>query len=446
MTAIGYDKLASLYPNHLDTVRDRYAAALAGSGFDRTVIFSGAERYLFLDDMPYPFKVNPYFKSWLPIVDNPHCFIVYEPEKRPLLVYWQPIDYWYKRAGAPSGYWTSHFDIEVIGNETDARGFLPRGGRTAWLGEFEGPVEGQVNPEALLSRIDFARAWKTEYEIECMRLANDVGVRGHLAAERAFRNGSSEYEIHIDYLRASGQTEGELPYSNIIALNENAAVLHYHAHDHTRLDPARRHSFLIDAGGSANGYASDITRTYSRERDEFAELIEAMDTMQQELVGEVQPGLDYPDLHLLAHQKIGGILERFGFVRDVDAEGTVAKGITSTFFPHGVGHYIGLQVHDVGAFLADESGKTIDKPAGHPFLRLTRKVEPTHVFTIEPGLYFIDSLLGELEKSESARYVNWQKVDTFRKFGGIRIEDDVVVRPEGHENLTRDAFARIGNG
>jgi len=442
MTATGPDKLASLYPAHLDTVRDRYGSALTASGFDAVVIFSGAQRYLFLDDMPYPFKVNPHFKSWLPVINNPHCFLVYEPGKRPRLVYWQPVDYWYKRAGAPSGYWTSHFDIEVIADEADARRHLPRGGRTAWLGEFEEQVDGQVNPAPLLSRVDYARAWKTEYEIECMRQANDVGVRGHLAAERAFRAGASEYDIHLDYLRASGQTEDELPYSNIIALNENGAVLHYHDHDRKQLDPARRHSFLIDAGGSTNGYASDITRTYSWERDEFAELIEAMETMQQELVAEVKPGLNYPDLHLLAHHKIGEILARFQFVREVDSAGMVAKGITSTFLPHGVGHYIGLQVHDVGAFLADESGKTIDKPAGHPNLRLTRVVEPTHVFTVEPGLYFIESLLAELASSENSRYVNWPKVDAFRKFGGIRIEDDIVVRPEGHENLTRDAFAR----
>src|SRR5207249_11110269 len=97
-----------------------------------------------------------------------------------------------------------------------------------------------------------------------------------------------------------------------------------------------------------------------------------------------------------------------------DADGALQKRITSTFFPHGVGHYIGLQVHDVAGFQADAAGRTIDKPEGHPYLRLTRQVEPRMVFTIEPGFYFIDPLLAELRKSENARYVDWQKVDDFR--------------------------------
>ena len=263
------------------------------------------------------------------------------------------------------------------------------------------------------------------------------GARGHKAAERAFRAGATEYEIHLEYLRGSDQAEEELPYNNIIALNENAAVLHYFGHDRRELEPF---SFLIDAGASVNGYASDITRTYSRNGDEFGALIAAMDKMQQELCAAVKPGANYPDIHMLAHRKIAAILAQFGFVK-LDADAIVEKGISSTFFPHGVGHYLGLQVHDVAGFMADPSGKTIAKPAGHPYLRLTRKVEPRMVFTIEPGLYFIESLLAELRKGTNAQHVDWPKVDAFRKFGGVRIEDNVVVTEDGHENLTRKAFA-----
>jgi Xaa-Pro dipeptidase len=129
---------------------------------------------------------------------------------------------------------------------------------------------------------------------------------------------------------------------------------------------------------------------------------------------------------------------------NLDANAIVEKRISSTFLPHGVGHYLGLQVHDVGGFQADRTGKTIPKPEGHPYLRLTRVVESTHVFTIEPGLYFIEPLLSELKKSDNAQHVNWKKVDEFRKFGGIRIEDDIVVTDNGHDNLTREAFAAVG--
>src|SRR5207237_6157630 len=120
------------------------------------------------------------------------------------------------------------------------------------------------------------------------------GARGPQPAARSFRAGATEYEIHLEYLRASDQAEEELPYNNIIALNENAAVLHYFGHDRRKLQPF---SFLIDAGASVNGYASDITLTYSRNGDEFGALIAAMDKMQQELCAMVRPRVSYPDIH-----------------------------------------------------------------------------------------------------------------------------------------------------
>jgi Xaa-Pro dipeptidase len=442
MTDVMNERLAALYPEHIDTMKRRHDEALQATGFDSVVIFAGQHHVAFLDDNTYPFRVNPHFKSWVPVIDNPHCFVVYTPGETPRLVFYQPVDYWYKPAATPSAPWTRLFDIRIIGSPDEAKQHFPRGGRTAFIGEGVESFGGEANPEALLHRLHFERSRKTDYEIECMRWANLFGARGHRAAEHAFREGASEYEIHLAYLRASNQTEEEIPYGNIIALNENAAVLHYIQHGRDRLGESDRHSFLIDAGAAVNGYASDITRTYSRNGGPFAELIGAMDRMQQELCAAVKPGVSYPDIHLLAHSKIAGILARFGFVA-LDADAIVATRISSAFFPHGVGHYIGLQVHDVGGFMADASGATIPKPDGHPYLRLTRTIEPRQVFTIEPGLYFIDPLLSELKKSEQAKHVNWEKVDAFRKFGGIRIEDDVAVTGSGHENLTRNAFARV---
>ena len=436
------DRLASLYPAHLQSLKERHDRALAETGFDHAVIFAGAQHMIFLDDMPYPFKANPHFKAWLPVVDNPYCFVVYTPGNKPRLVFYQPVDYWNKVADTPAGYWVEHFDIRTIGSAEDARQHFPAGGRAAFIGEWSSEYPGEPNPQPLLDRLHYARTWKTDYEIECMRQANELGARGHRAAEKAFRAGASEYEIHLEYLRAADHTEEELPYGNIIALNENASVLHYMKHDRRRLD-GNLFSFLIDAGASVNGYAADITRTYSRRDDEFARLIQAVDAMQQEICAAVKPRVNYPDLHVLAHHKIGDILIRFDFVRGIDADGIVQKHISSAFFPHGLGHYIGLQVHDVAGFMADAGGHTIPKPEGHPFLRITRPVEPKMVFTIEPGLYFIDPLLSELRKGENTKYVNWTKVDAFRKFGGIRIEDDVVVTERGIVNLTREAFGKV---
>jgi len=185
----------------------------------------------------------------------------------------------------------------------------------------------------------------------------------------------------------------------------------------------------------------DITRTYAApDAPEFQALIDAVDAAQRGFVEKVTKGQNYADLHVHAHHVLAGILREHDFVR-MSAESAVESGVSTTFFPHGLGHMIGLQVHDIGGFQKDESGGTLPKPAGHPYLRFTRTLQPGMVVTIEPGLYFIDMLLAELKKAPHANDVNWDKVERFRRYGGIRIEDDVVCTGGAPENLTRDAFA-----
>jgi Xaa-Pro dipeptidase len=396
--------------------------------------------------MPYSFKVNPHFKMWVPVTDNPNCFVIYTPGVKPKVVYYTPIDYWHKVATAPTEKWVEKFDVVLIANPDDAKQYIPSG-RVAFIGEWDERFAGwgdlTPNPEEVLNSLHFDRSKKTEYEIACVREANRRGVRGHLAAEKAFREGLSEFEIHFQYLRAANHVEEEVPYGNIIACNEHGSTLHYYHHDRTEYDKSHLHSFLIDAGAQCNGYASDITRTYSRQQDEFHELIEAMDVMQRSLVDASRPNVDYVALHLLAHRKVAEILLQFGFVKDLDAEGVLANRLSSVFFPHGLGHFLGLQVHDVAGFQHDRPGHTVAAPDGHPYLRLTRVTEPGMLFTIEPGLYFIESLLGDLQKTANAKYIDWPKVDAFRKFGGIRIEDDILITETGNENFTRDAFAEV---
>ena len=437
-------RLAQLYPDHIDELKARHDRVLDETGFDHILIFSGAQHIVFLDDYSYPFKVNPHFKSWVPIIDNPNSFVLHSRDAKPLLGYFQPVDYWHKTATDPEGFWVDQFEIHSLGDAAEMKGRLPADGKIAFIGELDDSFAewgiAEVNPVGVLERLHYERAWKTEYEIECMREANRIGVRGHVAAARAFGEGATEYEIHLEYLRATRHTERELPYGNIVALNENAAVLHYQYQETSQ--PSERHSFLIDAGASFHGYASDITRTYSSGNGEFQELIDAVDRFQQELCDMVKPGLDYKTLQLETHRKVAGVLSDLNFV-SLDADTMVESGVTAKFFPHGVGHYIGLQVHDVGGLMKDRDGETIPKPETQPYLRLTRVVEPSHVMTIEPGIYFIDILLEELRESEHSSAVNWDRVDGFRKYGGVRIEDDVVMTDDGCENLTRDQFAKL---
>ena len=436
------DLLAKLYPDHLATLKQRSDTALSRGGYDHLVIAAGTPRTQFLDDRPYPFAVNPHFKHWLPVTKAPGSWIVYTPGQRPKLIYLQPHDYWHVVPDAPAGYWVEHFDIAIIRDAAEAKMHLPANiGRCAIIGEDNAAVGEHVpnNPESVLNYLHWHRAYKTDYELGMMRVASKLGARAHRAAEAAFRGGASEYDINTAYLNAVHETENELPYSNIIALNQHGAVLHYT--DLNRAPPAHANSFLIDAGASFHGYAADITRTYaSPQAAEFQALVDAVDAAQRGFVDKVRKGADYAALHVHAHHVLAGILRDQGFIR-MSAEAAVASGVSSVFFPHGLGHLIGLQVHDVGGFQKDESGGIVAKPAAHPYLRLTRMLDPRMVMTIEPGLYFIDLLLTELKAQPEAKDIAWDKVEHFRQYGGVRIEDDVVCGEAEPENLTRDAFA-----
>lgn len=433
---------AALYRQHLQQMQQRADAALGRAGLDHLLVASGGQHMQFLDDMPYPYAVNPQFKAWLPLTRLPDSWLVHTPGARPKLVYYQPHDYWHVVPDAPSGDWVEYFDIAVIRTPEEAQQHLPKpAARCAILGEPQSALGDYVpnNPQPLLDYLHYHRAHKTPYELAMMREASRIGVGAHRAAEAAFRAGASEFDIHMDYCRAARQDANDLPYGNIIALNEHGAVLHYMAFDREAPQPMR--SLLIDAGASCAGYACDITRTRASDSgSEFAAMIEAVDAAQLALCDKVRTGMDYARIHLDAHLALAGILRDFGLI-DMTPEAALETGVSSTFFPHGVGHGIGLQVHEVAGFAASDAGGSIDKPTGHPYLRLTRTLEAGMVVTIEPGLYFIDMLLDQLRAGPHAKAVDWARVDAFRPYGGIRIEDDVVCTKAAPVNLTREAFA-----
>ncbi len=431
-----------LYADHLDVLVRRADEALARGGFDHLVVPSGRLHYQAFDDRDYPYAVNPQFKAWLPLTRVPDSWLIHTPGRRPQLVYHQPHDYWHAVPAAPNGWWVEHFDIHVIRTPEQALALLPKDpARCAILGEAQSTLGGFApnNPQPVIDYLDYQRAFKTPYEIALMRQAQVHAVRGHRAAAAAFHAGASEFAIHMAYCSAVGQDCNELPYGNIIALNEHAAVLHYTDLGRAAPQPAR--SFLIDAGASACGYASDITRTHAAAgHDEFQALIDAVDAAQRGMCAAVRSGFDYKQLHVDAHLALMGILKDFGVIT-VSPEAALASGVSAAFFPHGIGHLIGAQVHDVAGFAASDRGGRIERPAGHPYLRMTRVLEPGMVVTIEPGVYFIDMLLDEVKKAGNAASVNWARVDFFRPYGGIRIEDEVLCTDGEADNLTRPVFA-----
>ncbi|MEO7067573.1 MAG: Xaa-Pro dipeptidase [Rhodanobacter sp.] len=436
------DQPASLYPSHVATLCERASQALTLGGFDHLLVAAGTPLRRFLDDQDYPFSVNPHFKHWLPLTDTPGSWLVYTPGHKPKLIFVQPHDYWHVVPQAPHGYWVNSFEIVIVRSAADALAELPTD-KCAVITPDE-PTLGSAsahNPTVVLDYLHWFRSIKTPYELALMREANRIGTRAHRAAEAAFRAGASEFDIHMAYLASARQIDAELPYGSIVALNEHGATLHYSHFDRT--PPERSRTLLIDAGASAAGYASDITRTYAmKDAWEFQALIDSVNTAQQGFVAKVRAGQSYSDLHIHAHHVLAGVLREHGFFK-MSADMAVEFGISRAFFPHGLGHMIGAQVHDVAGFQQSERGGNIDRPANHPFLRMTRELQPGMVVTIEPGLYFIDMLLAELRNKSFSHDIDWVRVEHFRQFGGIRIEDDVVCTDDAPENLTRIAFATL---
>jgi Xaa-Pro dipeptidase len=434
-----------LFSRHLELVQERSAAALAASGFDGLLVHSGTPPLLFLDDHHLPYRAQAPFKVWAPLANAPDSFVYFVPGQRPKLLVHQPVDYWHKSPELPDDYWTKGFEIVSCPDRASARAALPKDlSRTAFIGaafpELVSFGVGAVNHEHLIARLDFPRAHKTPYELACLREANVLGARGHRAAEKAFRARASEFEIALEFERACGLREQELPYNPIVALNEGGAVLHYQVQE--KRAPARLHSLLIDAGAEFGGYASDITRSHSFDDAEWAGIIRGFDELQLRLCAEVKVGLDWRDFHASSYRAIGAFLREIGVI-NVSADVAVESALVSVFYPHGIGHLLGLQVHDVGGRQRDSGGGEIERPYNHPFLRLTRQLEAGCVVTVEPGFYFIDQLLAKAKREAHGRMIEWSRVEQLKKFGGVRIEDNVVATAGGHENLTRPAFAAL---
>ena len=165
--------------------------------------------------------------------------------------------------------------------------------------------------------------------------------------------------------------------------------------------------------------------------------------MQRRLCDDARDGTRFVSLHDSAHRSVAQILVEHAIVRCSAGE-AYDRGITRTFLPHGLGHLLGLQVHDAGGHLYQPGGAAGAPPDEHPFLRLTRTLRPGFVVTVEPGIIFIPALLDELGSGPLKRMVNWDLVEQLLPCGGIRVEDNVLVTENGSRNLTRNAFRTNG--
>ncbi|KAM4062197.1 metallopeptidase family M24 domain-containing protein [Hirsutella rhossiliensis] len=318
----------------------------------------------------------------------------------------------------------------------------------------------RIDDVRLRPAMDRARVVKTDYEVAMVRRANDVSSAAHrFVAERLLRL-DSERDVEALF-QAACHLRGtrSQAYAVIAGAGANASTLHYVDND---APLAGRQLVLLDAGCEWDCYASDVTRTMplSGSFSPRAAAVHAVvQRMQDECIARVRPGAVYYHLHLhAAAVALAGLLQ-LGILRG-DRDEIARAGTVAAFFPHGLGHHVGLEVHDV-----DGGFPLLAPPRPHRFVGGKRvavtpealvamaeelkadggeetstrgKLRPNMIVTVEPGIYFCRPFLEAafLADPKHARFIDADVLEGFYPVGGVRIEDCILVTPDGHENLT----------
>jgi Xaa-Pro aminopeptidase len=291
---------------------------------------------------------------------------------------------------------------------------------------------------ALIKAVVKLKEVKDSYEIAEMEKAADIAYLMHTTGMKMCKPGIMEQEV-------AGTMEGIAlalagPVSFPIILSMDGQTLHNHYHGNI-LTPGRM--VVIDAGcETLTGYASDITRTVpvgGKFNQRQQEIYEAVLNANMAVINNLKPGVRYFDMHMLAARTITSALKEIGLMKG-NVDEAVAAGAHTLFFPHGLGHMLGMDVHDLEGVGENYVGydETIQRASefGTAYLRLAKTLKPGFTITVEPGCYFIPALIDQFRsEGKYTDFINYDKVETYKDFGGIRIEDDLLITADGHKVL-----------
>ena len=290
----------------------------------------------------------------------------------------------------------------------------------------------------LINAVVKQRSYKEEREIAEIEKALNISSEIYDAMFKEVKPGKYEKEM-------TGIIEGIVgKYGAVtsfpIILSVHGETLHNHGHENKMEDGDL---LIIDSGAeSPEFYASDITRTLpvsgkfsDKQKDVFRIVQKTIETTTE----FVQPGRKFKDIHMMAAEIIAGGLKDLGLMKG-NIEDAVKEGAHALFFPHGLGHMMGLDVHDMENLGENYIGYTDEmkrsEQFGTAYLRLARELEPGFVLTVEPGIYFIPALIDKWRSEGNHKdFINYDNVEKYKDFGGIRLEDDVLVREKGHRVL-----------
>jgi len=298
--------------------------------------------------------------------------------------------------------------------------------------------------------MDEARLIKSAHEIKLLRIANEISAAAHLNVLKGVKHFKNESEIEATFLATSVAAQAKhQSYGVIAASGENASVLHYMAND----QPLRgRQMVCLDAGAEWECYSSDVTRTfpisgtYSKEAKAIYDIVAKM---QEEYIAMIKPGVELRALLAVADDIAYEGLAALGLLHNGTKAEYKAARVAAAFFPHGIGHQMGLEVHDPNSWRPSQAtqphpqGRRVPPPlealiSSASSVPQDQKFETGMVLTVEPGIYFSRYGMENvyLKDPKWSKYINADLLDTYYPVGGVRIEDDILVTETGYENIT----------
>jgi Xaa-Pro aminopeptidase len=292
--------------------------------------------------------------------------------------------------------------------------------------------------EPLHKAVVAQRNIKSAAEVADIEHAVGVSREMYLAAMKAAKPGKHEYEVVAEIIRVAKARGCDLAFPIICSVHGETL----HNHGHANLMQAGDVMVLDSGVETANKYASDITRTipvggtFSAQQRLIYEMVLRA---QLAAIKAIKPGVPYKDVHLLAARSFATDLKAAGLMKG-DVDEAVAAGAHALFFPHGLGHMIGMDVHDLEnlgeQYVGYEPGVERSQQFGLGYLRLARKLQPGFVLTVEPGMYFIPQLIDQWKaERRNGAFINYKEVEKFRNARGYRIEDNVLVTKSGNRVL-----------
>ncbi|MCJ1485930.1 hypothetical protein MMC06_006105 [Schaereria dolodes] len=394
-------------------------------------------------DHETPFRQRRHF-FYLSGCSLPDCYLAYNIDDDYLVLFIPPIDpdsvIWSGLPLSPEDA-LKKYDVDEVLPSTEVNAFLGACGApksSVWA------IEGQVSDHVtflnfenkdvtlLKGAIEECRVVKDDYEIALITKANAISKIAHTSVLQSVKHVKNERELEAVFLeRCIANGAREQAYGSIVASGENAATLHYQKNNE---DLHGRSNLLLDAGSEYDCYASDITRTFpitghfdSKSRQIYDVVLQ----MQKSCTEMLKEGVLWDDVHARAHEiAIEGLLG-IGILKGSKNE--IFDSRTSVaFFPHGLGHYLGMDTHDTGGHANYE-----DKDSMYKYLRVRGKLPAGSVITVEPGVYFCRFIIEPyLQNPAHAQYIDRDVLEGYWAVGGVRIEDNILVTEHGYENLT----------